>query len=94
MKLYAKTTSERASKGQGGNEYVEIDLTVQNGSRQNYPIGQLVLLYKDDSKLGAMQNEWVLQWRPHGSEEWKIVAQGNVEPPRNGKQQKTKPVHW
>jgi len=23
MKLYAKTTSERASKGQGGNEYLE-----------------------------------------------------------------------
>ena len=28
MKLYAKTTSERASKGQGGNEYLDIDITV------------------------------------------------------------------
>lgn len=26
MKLYATVTSERASKGQGGNEYIEIDL--------------------------------------------------------------------
>ena len=26
MKLYATTTSERASKGQGGNEYLAIDI--------------------------------------------------------------------
>lgn len=26
MKLYATATSERASKGQGGNEYIEFDL--------------------------------------------------------------------
>ena len=28
MKLYATTTSERASKGQGGNEYLEITLRI------------------------------------------------------------------
>lgn len=27
MKLYATTTSERASKGQGGNDYIEINIT-------------------------------------------------------------------
>jgi hypothetical protein len=27
MKLYATTTSERASKGQGGNEYLQIEIT-------------------------------------------------------------------
>jgi len=27
MKLYATTTSERASKGQGGNDYLEINIT-------------------------------------------------------------------
>jgi len=27
MKLYATTTSERASKGQGGNEYLKIEIT-------------------------------------------------------------------
>ena len=27
MKLYATTTSERASKGQGGNEYLNIEIT-------------------------------------------------------------------
>jgi hypothetical protein len=30
MKLYVKITSERASKGQGGNDYVNIDLFGEN----------------------------------------------------------------
>ena len=29
MKLYAKTTSERATKGQGGNEYLNIEITAE-----------------------------------------------------------------
>lgn len=33
MKLYATTTSERASKGQGGNRYIEYRLNV--GSRED-----------------------------------------------------------
>ena len=33
MKLYATTTSERASKGQGGNKKIEIALTADNPSR-------------------------------------------------------------
>lgn len=31
MKLYATTTSERASKGQGGNKYIKIDLQRERG---------------------------------------------------------------
>lgn len=31
MKLYATTTSERATKGQGGNEYLEINITDEQG---------------------------------------------------------------
>jgi hypothetical protein len=30
MKLYATTTSERASKGQGGNDKLEIEITGEN----------------------------------------------------------------
>lgn len=30
MKLYATTTSERASKGQGGNEFLDVFLQVKN----------------------------------------------------------------
>ncbi len=33
MKLYATTTSERASKGQGGNKYLNIDIFM--GSAKN-----------------------------------------------------------
>ena len=33
MKLYATVASERATKGQGGNEYLDIDIFV--GSRDN-----------------------------------------------------------
>lgn len=29
MKLYATTTSERATKGQGGNDFLEIDITAE-----------------------------------------------------------------
>ena len=34
MKLYATTTSERATKGQGGNEKLEIVLTAENPDRR------------------------------------------------------------
>tara|TARA_Y100000310_G_C20512902_1_gene729757 strand:- start:80 stop:547 length:468 start_codon:yes stop_codon:yes gene_type:complete len=34
MKLYAKTTSERANKGQGGNKKLEIILTADNPERR------------------------------------------------------------
>jgi hypothetical protein len=30
MKLYANVSSERASKGQGGNDYINIELSRQN----------------------------------------------------------------
>lgn len=33
MKLYATTTSERATKGQGGNEYLLIDILGEEGVR-------------------------------------------------------------
>lgn len=35
MKLYAITTSERASKGQGGNEYIHIEI-LQGNTKSNY----------------------------------------------------------
>ena len=31
MRLYSTTTSERASKGQGGNDYIEIELKAEHG---------------------------------------------------------------
>ncbi len=40
MKLYATTTSERASKGQGGNEFLEIKLTV---SKDEVSAGRIIV---------------------------------------------------
>lgn len=54
MKLYAKTTSERASKGQGGNRYLDIDIIAEGleeiPTRQN--MFRLVLT-TEDGKLNA-----------------------------------------
>lgn len=36
MKLYATVASERASKGQGGNKYIDIDLAVGSTSDSNH----------------------------------------------------------
>ena len=41
MNLYAKTTSERASKGQGGNKELVIDLTIDDKRREE--VGTVVM---------------------------------------------------
>jgi len=43
MKLYATTTSERASKGQGGNDYLEIDINAEKVS-----LGKFIVKYEED----------------------------------------------
>lgn len=44
MKFYATVTSERASKGQGGNDYLDVLLTRENGTPFVYvkvlPVGK------------------------------------------------------
>lgn len=83
MKLYAQTTSDRASKGQGGNKWICIKLTVQNGSKKDYPIGEIILDYIDDvAERGANQNEWVLKYLSDRKSDAKIIDQGNIEPPQ------------
>ena len=82
MKLYAEVSSDRASKGQGGNEYIIIDFTVGNIAREK--IGQVELYYSDDAKHGVNTDEWILQYRPTENDEWTMIAQGNV--PRGNKQ--------
>lgn len=42
MKLYATVTSERSSKGQGGNKYLEVELSV--GSKKSQSRAGIVLL--------------------------------------------------
>lgn len=47
MKLYAKITSERATKGQGGNDYLDIDLTVGDAKNQ-ISFARFTLRYSDE----------------------------------------------
>lgn len=47
MKLYATTTSERASKGQGGNEYLEIDIQ----DEKERIVCSILVLPKEKDKL-------------------------------------------
>lgn len=94
MKLYATVTSDRASKGQGGNKYICIALTVQNGTRKDYPIGEVILDYMDDHmQHGTIQNEWVLKWLPFSKYDAQVIAQGNVEAPTKGEKQKGECKH-
>jgi hypothetical protein len=42
MKLYAKTTSERASKGQGGNKFLSVVITVgEENEKQDILVAQV-----------------------------------------------------
>lgn len=53
MKLYAKTRSERAEKGQGGNEFIEVKLTVQI-AQSTHEIGILRLIPQGDDYVLAL----------------------------------------
>jgi hypothetical protein len=55
MKLYATTTSERATKGQGGNKEILIDLKIENPERKRFAMLKLTN-YTDSFELAIMQN--------------------------------------
>jgi hypothetical protein len=61
MKLYATTTSERATKGQGGNDYLEINLFIND---RNQP--QFRLRVMNDKLIGqtyiSLQSYHFKQW--------------------------------
>ena len=83
MKLYATITSERATKGQGGNNEIKIDLMV--GSRKNSrTIGKLWFfrnrLNGSDDKL----NHYCLYWTDENGNQ-KLLQEDLIE---KGKKQK------
>lgn len=87
MLLYATTKSERASKGQGGNEYLEIELSIDDG---NITLGEIYLDINEDIKNhGTTENEWVLQWKTAGAIDPTIIAQGHYIPKQKGEKLKT-----
>ena len=61
MKLYATTTSERASKGQGGNDFLEIELKAFDRDR---PVGHITIDLVTDST--EKLNQYIIKWYPDG----------------------------
>lgn len=61
MKLYATVTSERASKGQGGNEFIGIDLKDENqvvfGTINVYPTEDLYTFVRVHGKGAEFSRE-------------------------------------
>ena len=49
MKLYATVTSERASKGQGGNKYLQVRFTIENDAGGYDDMGIVTLLKERDA---------------------------------------------
>lgn len=94
MKLYATITSERASKGQGGNQFLEIELKAID---KEIPIGWIVLNYYNDIKENKCDcDEVVLKWVENKTGEIRypqgidadIIFQTNVNYKQKGKRQK------
>jgi len=78
MKLYATVTSERASKGQGGNEYITIDLLI--GSRdEQINAGRITMKTTGDVF-------WIDYFNPHTPGE--SVKQTQLFSYEKGKKQK------
>lgn len=63
MKLYATTTSERASKGQGGNDFLEINVQDEN----KHTFLELKILPKDEY---IQLSGWVVQPSARRSEQY------------------------
>lgn len=81
MKLYATTTSERASKGQGGNEYIETKFYI---TEKEKPQARVRII--NDEKMGLIY----ISFEEYFFEKWSIKYQTeyylNIE--QKGKSQK------
>jgi len=56
MKLYSTITSERATKGQGGNEYLDIEITYTDKNNKIKPLRKfLVTINEDNHPIIRMQ---------------------------------------
>ena len=51
MKIYGTTTSDRASKGQGGNKYVQTVYTVEHEDKEREIIATTIVSEVNDSFL-------------------------------------------
>lgn len=60
MKLYATVTSERASKGQGGNRFLEVEILAEKleGIPTRANIYRLLITAGDDNRLYATLHDY------------------------------------
>lgn len=72
MRLYATVKSERASKGQGGNTNLVIELKAFD--RLN-PIGEIILEVMEDSDGNL--NQYLLTWKDPDMENSMILREGH-----------------
>lgn len=76
MKLCATIKGDTGKTVQKtSNRSLEIDITVNRVS-----IGSIWIDYHDDiNNYNSESDEWVLMFKPQGSEDGNVIAQGHVE---------------
>jgi len=81
LKLYATSTSERASKGQGGNEFLDINITNEQGHLLAY-----IRVIPRENDIPALYFEDLIQhvYLVKNRGEWDVI-----EEKEKGKKQKT-----
>lgn len=77
MKLYAKTTSERASKGQGGNDYLDIQITVGN-KKDPFTLGQIRVEHRQNivEPMGTSQSQdgYIIAFKAYPGADEQIIS--------------------
>ncbi len=61
MKLYATTTSERASKGQGGNDFLRSDIYITDRNQPQYRV--IVTVEKNGEVVTILESFHFGKWR-------------------------------
>lgn len=96
MKLYATTTSERASKGQGGNDFLEINITDENG-RNIYHLSILPLFNGDVAFLPSDSTPYFIKKQGGGyladKDQHQVLVQMLARRKSKGKRQKGECQH-
>lgn len=71
MKLYATTTSERATKGQGGNEYINIDLIADD--KNHLSMGKIKMVVYEYNNINGRIAEYEARYYPPNKKGYNIL---------------------
>lgn len=84
MKLYATVMSERASKGQGGNKYLQIKITVTHNDGNVMEMGTIMV--EEGYGLDEQMPQFVLTYAPYDERE--LIEVDRIENRTKGEKQK------